>query len=321
MTKGLIGVIVPVYKVEKYIAECIESILAQTYTNFRLILVNDGSPDNAGKICDEYASKDPRITVIHQENTGVTRARARGVEEATDCEFITFVDGDDTIKKVYLETLTNDMDEETDIVMSYIDDKFRPSKSIVKIEDFTQMLLTDKSMSIAIWGKLYRKTLLTRYIFDIPSDIKFSEDIIMNLRMAYTCNRGIKFQEKQLYNYKSHPESVANTFRTNPEYEAKLFQLKMEAIPKKNRQQFIPYTIERRMLSWRNIWGFKYCCVEMPNTRFYIDLRNDIRTTGYKLDSIEKILFHSTNPIIRFIAINIKKINIKLTNLLNLNEL
>ena len=96
MIQGLIGVIVPVYKVEKYITECIESILAQTYTNFRLILVDDGSPDNAGKICDEYAKKDSRITVIHQENAGVTRARARGVEEAEDCEFITVVDSDDT---------------------------------------------------------------------------------------------------------------------------------------------------------------------------------------------------------------------------------
>ena len=98
MRKGFIGVIVPVYKVEKYIAECLESILAQRYTNFRLILVDDGTPDNAGKICDEYAKKDSRITVIHQENAGVTCARARGIEEAEDCEWITFVDADDTIK-------------------------------------------------------------------------------------------------------------------------------------------------------------------------------------------------------------------------------
>ena len=118
MQKGLIGVIVPVYKVEKYIAECIDSILAQTYTNFRLILVDDGTPDNAGNICDEYAKKDSRITVIHQENKGVTRARARGVEETNDCEFITFVDSDDTIITTYLEILKNAINEDTDIVIS-----------------------------------------------------------------------------------------------------------------------------------------------------------------------------------------------------------
>lgn len=120
MTAGLIGVIVPVYKVEKYIAECIESILAQTYTNFRLILVDDGTPDNAGKICDEYAKKDSRITVIHQENAGVTRARARGVEEAKDCEFITFVDGDDNISKEAMGLLMSQIKNNTDIVISAV---------------------------------------------------------------------------------------------------------------------------------------------------------------------------------------------------------
>ena len=113
-----VGIIVPIYKVEKYIAECIESILAQTYKDFRLILVDDGSPDNAGKICDEYAKKDSRITVIHQENAGVTRARARGVEEAGDCEFITFVDGDDTIKNDALENLLKRMGQDAESVCS-----------------------------------------------------------------------------------------------------------------------------------------------------------------------------------------------------------
>lgn len=314
MKQRVIGVIVPVYKAEKYIAECIESILVQTYRDFHLILVDDGTPDDACRICDEYALKDPRITVIHQENAGVTRARARGVEEAADCEFITFVDADDTIKKEYLETLINDIDEETDIVMSYIDDNFRPSKSLVSTEVFVQMLLEDRSMSIAVWGKLYRRNLFTKYILDIPKEIRFSEDIIMNLRIAYSCGKNIKFQEKSLYNYKYHPESIANTFTTTPEYEAKLFQLKMEAIPVKTRQQFIPYTIKRRLLSWRNIWGFKYHCSKMTDCKFYTDLKNDIRTTGYKLDGIERLLFYNTNPIIRFIAINIKKIRTILIN-------
>ena len=314
MKQKFIGIIVPVYKVEKYIAECIESILAQTYTNFRLILVDDGTPDSAGKICDEYAKKDQRITVIHQKNAGVTRARARGVEEANDCEFITFVDADDTIKNECLETFLKDMDEETDIVMSHIDDKFTPSKSVISTEDFVQMLLKDKSMSIAVWGKLYRRSLLTKSVLDIPKEIRFSEDIIMNLRIAYSCSKKIKFIDKSIYNYKYHPESVANTFTTTPEYEARLFQLKIDAIPECARLQFLPYTIEYRLLRWRNIWGFKYHCSEMTDCKFYTDLKDDIKTTGYKLDGIERLLFYNTNPIIRFIAINIKKIRTILTN-------
>ena len=78
----VIGVIVPIYKTEKYITECIESILAQTYTKFRLLLINDGSPDNSGKICDEYAIKNSKIRVIHKEHGGASNARNLGIKNA-----------------------------------------------------------------------------------------------------------------------------------------------------------------------------------------------------------------------------------------------
>ena len=90
----LISVIVPVYKVEKYLRECVDSILAQTYTNLEIILVDDGSPDNCGKICDEYAQNDSRIKVIHQENGGLSAARNAGLDIATG-KYIGFVDSDD----------------------------------------------------------------------------------------------------------------------------------------------------------------------------------------------------------------------------------
>ena len=83
MKEGLIGVIVPVYNTEKYIRKCLDSIIAQTYTNWEAILVNDGSTDNSGKICDEYAAKDNRFKVIHQENGGVSVARQTGLDNAT----------------------------------------------------------------------------------------------------------------------------------------------------------------------------------------------------------------------------------------------
>ena len=97
MEQALIGVVVPVYKVEEYIAECIESILAQTYTNFRLILVDDGTPDGAGKICDEYAKKDPRIRVIHKQNSGPSDARNAGLEIANG-EYIGYADSIEEVK-------------------------------------------------------------------------------------------------------------------------------------------------------------------------------------------------------------------------------
>ena len=90
------SVIVPIYNVEKYLAECIDSVLAQTFTDFELILVDDGSPDSCGKICDEYAAKDSRITVIHKENGGLVSARKAGIKTAAG-EYVVNLDSDDKI--------------------------------------------------------------------------------------------------------------------------------------------------------------------------------------------------------------------------------
>lgn len=191
MTGGLIGVIVPVYKVEKYIAECIESILAQTYTKFRLILVDDGTPDNAGKICDEYAKKDSRITVIHQENAGVTRARARGVEEASDCEWISFVDGDDKIPPRALEELflASTKNEKIDIILGFRTEVLNGEGRYVynKIGnglyspiDYINAMLVD-NCAIGPWAKIIRRKLFTKEALCIPRKVVQYEDLYMNI--------------------------------------------------------------------------------------------------------------------------------------------
>lgn len=108
MNGPLISVIVPVYIAEKYISKCIESILNQTNSDLELILVDDGSPDNSGAICDEYATKDNRVKVFHQENGGVCAARNTGLEHATG-EYVSFVDSDDYLESNALEILHNDI--------------------------------------------------------------------------------------------------------------------------------------------------------------------------------------------------------------------
>lgn len=106
MESKLISVIVPVYNVEKYLSKCIDSILAQTYKNLEIILVDDGSPDNCPKICDEYAKKDNRIKVIHKENGGLSAARNVALDIAKG-EYIGFVDSDDFIAEDMYEVLYN----------------------------------------------------------------------------------------------------------------------------------------------------------------------------------------------------------------------
>lgn len=99
----LISIAVPVYKVEPYLGQCIKSILKQTYKNFELILVDDGSPDDCGAICDDFAKRDSRIRVIHQANGGVSRARNAGLDVANGT-YVTFIDADDCVTPRYLET-------------------------------------------------------------------------------------------------------------------------------------------------------------------------------------------------------------------------
>ncbi|MDY6045843.1 MAG: glycosyltransferase family 2 protein, partial [Anaerobutyricum sp.] len=112
-----ISMIVPVYQVEKYIAQCIESVINQTFHDFELILIDDGSKDNSGKICDSYAEKDNRIRVIHTENKGAAAARNMGLEQASG-RYITFLDGDDYLAENMLERLYEVIDgSEYDVVV------------------------------------------------------------------------------------------------------------------------------------------------------------------------------------------------------------
>ena len=291
MQKGLIGVIVPVYKVEKYIAECIESILAQTYTNFRLILVDDGTPDDAGKICDEYAKKDPRITVIHQENSGVTRARARGVEEADDCEFITFVDSDDTVATYFLAELRNAIHENVDIVIN--EEKIPTGMPPINL--YIEYLITGNfGITSAPWNKLFRKEIFNIHTFDTPRDIVVGEDLLMNIRLAFSSDKGhIKIiNAPHIYNYRENDTSVTNSFRGSAEYEYLFQQSLKHSIPEEQIAKYIVLTIKNRLLNFQRFWGYKYYVKEMKKTLFYQELKRDIKTHKYKLPTIDRIIFN-----------------------------
>lgn len=104
--EDLISIVIPVYKVELYLEKCIESIINQTYKNLEIIIVDDGSPDNCPKICDEYAQKDNRIKVIHKENGGLSDARNAGIDVAAG-KYIAFVDSDDYVSNDYIEYMYN----------------------------------------------------------------------------------------------------------------------------------------------------------------------------------------------------------------------
>ena len=169
-----VSVIIPVYKVEKYLKRCVESVVNQTYKNTEIILVNDGSPDNCGVICDEYAKIDSRIKVIHKANGGLSSARNAGLDIASG-EYIMFVDSDDWIEEDSLEKLDKYMDMSYDI----INFKFRFAKGKTKNIELNDKLkdsyecdllsYIDKlflgELDFFIWNKLYKKNLFDKVRF------------------------------------------------------------------------------------------------------------------------------------------------------------
>ena len=224
----LISVIVPVYKVEKYLNRCIDSILGQTYKDFELILVDDGSPDNCGRICDEYAEKDSRIHVIHKKNGGLSDARNAGLDwafEHSDSEWIAFVDSDDWIPNDSLSILYNSainnnadlsfglyqrFDDETYYQVDYSD-----SRGIITKYEFWGKRYSlsgycgfnESSCASIACGKLYSKSLFENTRFEKG---RLHEDEFILHKIINNCNK-IMCVDKLVYYYYQRSDSIMGT--------------------------------------------------------------------------------------------------------------
>ena len=187
----VISVITPVYKVEKYLSQCIDSIMAQSFTDFELLLIDDGSPDRCGEICDEYAGKDKRIRVFHQGNAGVSAARNKGLKEAQG-RYVTFVDSDDYVLPGYLHDLyaERSVDGLKGVVIETVTKLFPnnetylcalPEMNLHK-EDYGHLLteLADKNIGYSA-SKLYDITVIRQYKLSFLSGISLLEDFFFLL--------------------------------------------------------------------------------------------------------------------------------------------
>ena len=221
-TMPKISVIVPVYNAEKYLHRCIDSILAQTFTDFELLLINDGSKDDSGKICDEYAAKDVRVRVFHKENGGASSARNMGLENAKG-EWITFVDSDDTLLQNALEVLYESLVSSVDAVIANT-----KRNEMILCEEWIRLLLDCKTRC-ELWGGLYRRNLLLDKKIEIPYSIVIGEDFLTNLQYASKCKK-IKLITYCVYNYtQGESTSLVNSYKLSLEHEKELLQC-MDAI-------------------------------------------------------------------------------------------
>ena len=208
----LISVIVPAYNCEKYIDKCIRSIVSQTYSNIDVVVVDDGSSDSTPLICDEWLKKDPRIRVIHEENSGVTIARKNGVAHAWGT-WICFVDSDDYLPNDALKIL-NEKKENSDVVVGQIlfngpyKWPYSPQNKLFGKKTYLVSLLADNVIHCGPVAKLFRKDVFTPKTFSIPRDIKCGEDFLMNIRIAQNVSK-VRLIDNVVYNYEYRESSAA----------------------------------------------------------------------------------------------------------------
>jgi len=206
----LISIIVPVYNAEPYLRECIDSILSQTVKDIEVILVDDGSTDNSGIICDSYQSKDSRVCSIHKKNGGSTDAVRTGYAKANG-EWLFFVDADDSITDNALSLLLSHATEDTNIVVGFSYEGGGSSHTI-NAEEWRQKMVHGDPILCTRWGKLYRHEVFSDDCFIDYPGIVVGEDMIMNISVALRNQSPITIIESKIYNYRQPSTSLTSSY-------------------------------------------------------------------------------------------------------------
>ncbi len=216
-----ISIIIPIYKVEEYLQECIESVIHQTYKNLEILLIDDGSPDNCGKICDEYAKKDNRIRVIHQENAGISQARNKGIEMATG-KYISFIDSDDYVEKDMFEYLYLLLKKEkVNIACCNRYVVYKNKIDIYGIRDFYKVMDSKEAielmcyigyLGVSAYAKLYEKELFENIRF--PKGIENGEDVFTTYKVYDKASK-IVYDATPKYYYRQRQGSLTRKKKIN----------------------------------------------------------------------------------------------------------
>lgn len=299
MSMPIISVIVPVYKGEKYLPECIESILSQTFSDFELLLLDDGSPDRSGAICDEYAKKDYRIRVIHKQNEGINATRKTGVMAAKG-EWIAFCDDDDTMPDFALEHLYS-LCQDTDVVIGFPDE---PNQNkTLNLDKCRRNMITARLLPPAPWAKLYRREILSEWVFDFPRGIDGCEDMIMNLRIMFSIERAPHILYKKVYNFRRNAFSVSHTKKASLDYEYVFDLAREQSIPAELLDDYM------KEICWSRINGINKVAYESPELvadgshEFIKKTKAGVKKYGYRLNLQEWVLLNCRNKhIVKFAA-------------------
>lgn len=219
----LISIIIPVYKVEKYLGQCMQNVLSQTYGNLEIILVDDGSPDSCGQMCEDFAEKDSRVVVIHRENGGLSEARNTGLDAAGG-EYVAFIDSDDYVSDYYIGNLykaLNGLDAQMAVsCYEAVYDQTPPKTCAAAVKDseihlgspkecLKRICYQNSGIEISAWGKLYHRSLFSDIRY--PSGLLY-EDIPVTPQLLHRCSRIAVIPNVDYY-YRQRRESIrSNSF-------------------------------------------------------------------------------------------------------------
>lgn len=288
----LVSVVVPVFQVEDYVRECIESILNQTYRTLEILLVDDGSTDKSGEICDSFVPKESRVRVFHQKNGGVTCARTVGIEHARG-KYLAFVDADDTLPCQAIEMLYKALsDGGCDMALGKYDNDHKGlTDRIISADKFLRMTASNQ-LPVGLCGKLFSRTLFASTNYRLSPDIVYGEDRVINLRLALANTKPVCTIDTVVYNYRQNTQSASHHFVMTPHYLSAFHEEVMKCIPPQEIEKYKPLLISYRLTYWR-MMVHSHIPHGYLDTPFKKELRDDIQHTNYKLGLFDRTILSS----------------------------
>lgn len=228
-----LSIIIPIYNTEAYLPRCIDSILSQSFTDYELLLIDDGSIDNSGSICDKYAQQDNRIKVFHKKNGGLCSARNTGLDHAQG-EWIYFVDSDDELMPEGLRTLADCISDDVDVVMggyeqydldgNLIQTEQKHSIQTLSRRDSLLVLFPEHTIIYSylgyVWNRLFRKRIIQDHSLRFDDTVGTKEDTLFVTQYLCKSNGKTRFTTTPIYKYIAHENSTMHSllFRYNPKY-------------------------------------------------------------------------------------------------------
>ena len=293
MKQPQISVIVPVYKAEAYLHRCIDSLLAQTFSDFELLLIDDGSPDLSGRICDEYAAQDTRIKVIHKQNGGVGSARQCGLDNATG-EYTIHTDPDDWVEPNMLETLYQKAVSENadivicDYVLEYANQSVLQSFNLANTDShFLLNELVKGKLHGGLWNKLVRRSIIINNNINFTPGLNICEDLIFCIKLMQA-NVRVCYVKEALYHYDKHsnPNALTQLTTTHSKQQYDKWSLAFdEVMCDKNSR------IYRTGYTYIAYWAFTHHV--FSNKEYRIKYKN----------SIQSFIFNDRNIAIRIVTV------------------